>query len=150
MNRKKILRNIVLAFLVLAMVVAFYGYREYNRKNESLADQKADFLVNAQELIIEFSVNEKIATTKYSGKILEVKGLIKKVEQDEKGYFTVVVGDTASLSSVRCSIDSSFSKHTTGLQAHAAVFIKGMCTGFNADEMGLGADVLLNRCVIKK
>ena len=126
MKKKKLIRNVLLVAVVLGIGAAIYGYKEFNRKSE------------------------KAATLKYGGKIIQVAGLVKKVDKDEQGNFTVVIGDNSSLSSVRCSIDSLFSKDVTALQLNAPAFLKGVCTGFNADEMGLGSDVILNRCVIVK
>lgn len=150
MNRKKIIRITLSVLLVIAFALAFYAYREFNRKNESLVQNKSEFSVTATDLIQEFSSNEISATAKYSGRILEVEGVIKKVERDEKGFYTIILGDTSALSSVRCSVDSLYSKQAAGLATHTTILVKGVCTGFNADELGLGADVLLNRCVTIK
>jgi len=55
------------------------------------------------------------------------------------------------MNSVRCSIDSNFTSQAAGITAGSPIIIKGICTGYNADELGLGADIILNRCVaIKK
>ena len=80
--------------------------------------------------------------------MLQVDGLLKAIDVDDKGYNTVVLGNSATPSSVRCSIDTLFPFEKNNLQLNALVTVKGICTGFNADEMGLGADVLLNRCII--
>jgi hypothetical protein len=58
------------------------------------------------------------------------------------------MGSEESMSSVRCSLDTNYVKKTTGLNIGNQITIKGACTGFNSDELGLGSDVVLNRCVI--
>jgi hypothetical protein len=150
MKKKKIIRNVLIVAIVLGVGGAIYGYREFNRKNESLTNTVADFKVKPLDIITAFTEDEKAATAKYGGKIIQVAGLVKKVDKDEQGNYTVVIGDNSSLSSVRCSIDSLFTKDVASLQLNTPAFLKGLCTGFNADEMGLGSDVILNRCVVVK
>jgi tRNA_anti-like len=79
-----------------------------------------------------------------------VKGMVKSVTKIEN-TFTVVMGDTADMSSVRCLIDSMHVEGVSGLQRGATVTIKGALTGFKKDETGLlGSDVELNRCVLQQ
>ena len=82
-------------------------------------------------------------------KIIAVNGYVKEIEKNDQGYYTVVLGDTARVSSVRCSMDAKHINEITGLKKGIAVTLKGACTGFNADEL-LGSDVILNRCVVEE
>ncbi|MEQ1798714.1 MAG: hypothetical protein ABL872_12235 [Lacibacter sp.] len=150
MKKKKLIRNVLLIAVVLGIGAAIYGYKEFNRKSESITNETADFKVKPLDIITAFTDDEKAATLKYGGKIIQVAGLVKKLDKDELGNYTVVIGDNSSLSSVRCSVDSLFTKDVAALQLNTPAFLKGVCTGFNADEMGLGSDVILNRCVIVK
>lgn len=148
MNKKSILKYSILFALVFAAAAAFYGYKEFNRKSKSVAEQKANFNLQQEELLTAFSTDEKAATQKYSGRILEITGTVKTVETDEKGFATVVLGDSSSLSSIRCSIDSTQAQTATSVQLNSKIIIRGICTGYNADELGLGSDIILNRCII--
>jgi uncharacterized protein (DUF1330 family) len=147
MKRKKI---IWLTVLIVALGGAWYGYKEYTRTNKDLLEVKAGFILSAVDLIKEYESNDSAATKKYNGKIVEVNGSVKKVETDEQGYYTIVLGDTANLSSIRCSMDSTHYKEAANIVEGSSVTIRGACTGFNKDEMGLGSDVILNRSVIIK
>jgi uncharacterized protein (DUF1330 family) len=144
---KKKLTWLILIVLFTVTAIAFYGYTEYNRKNISLATKAADFNVSSAELVQEFSANEKKATEKYSGKIVHIEGVVKSMEKDEKGFYTIVIGDGESLSSIRCSMDTSYVPDSRLQLEHPKVNLKGICTGYLADEMGLGADIILNRCI---
>lgn len=150
MKKKKVIRTFLLLAVVLGIAAAIYGYKEFNRKNESIAGKQPDFKVKPVDIINAFTADEKAATLKYGGKIIQVAGLVKKVDKDDQGNYTVVISDNSSLSSVRCSIDSLFTKDVTALQLNTPAFLKGICTGFNADEMGLGSDLILNRCILVK
>lgn len=139
---------IIGGLVVVIMIAAVYAWYQYNRTVQGLSDVRADYSVNATALINEFVSNEDSANKKYLNKILSVKGMIKHVESREG---TIVLGDTADMSGVRCVLDSSVHSNANSLQRGAIITVKGAITGFNKDETGLlGSDVQLNRCIISK
>jgi hypothetical protein len=148
MTRKSIKYSFFLIIVVLAGSLLF-AYREYNRKRSDTADLTARYILSGNELIKAFTSDEKAANAKYLDKIIALNGIVKSVDQDEQGAFTVIVGDSASMSSVRCSMDSSHNAEAEGLKAGFSLTLKGICTGFNSDEL-LGSDVLMNRCSVSK
>jgi tRNA_anti-like len=148
MSKKKTIWTIILLAVAAG---AFYGYKQYTRTNKDLAKVKADVTITADTLITEYSTNDSVANKKYLGKIVEVTGNVKKIEKDEKGYYTVVLGDTASLSSVRCSMDSVHQQDAARLAVGSSAILRGACTGFKKNELmgeDLGSDVELNRCAV--
>lgn len=147
MKRKKIIRYIVLPLLAIGAVAAIYIYKEYNRKHKDTAKVKADYSILAADLLTEFAGNEKVSGEKYMDKVIRVEGLVKDIIKDEKGFYTISLGDTASMSSVRCSIDSAHTSEVIQLQKGTKLAVKGICTGYTADEL-LGADVVLVRSVV--
>lgn len=146
MSRKKI---IIIAVLVALVGGGWYGYSEYTRGVKDLSYVEADVQINHDQLIQAFTSNEQQANSLYLDKIISVKGKLKNMEKDESGHYTLILGEEGSMSSVRCSMDSTHQQAADELQINAEVIIKGACTGFNADEL-LGSDVILNRCVIVK
>jgi acetyltransferase-like isoleucine patch superfamily enzyme len=151
MKNKKIVYRLIAIVIFLIIGVGLYAYREYNRKNVDLADSKAAFTLTEMQLINDFSQDQEASNKKYLGKILELSGNIKKIDTDANGYHTVILGNAANMNSVRCSVDSAFNKEAHNLTVGSSVVIKGICTGYNADDLGLGSDVILNRSIaIKK
>jgi uncharacterized protein YyaL (SSP411 family) len=147
MKRKKKILIILAALLVLAAAAGIYIYKEYNRTHKDTADLKPDYSMGATSLIKEFQADEKASNEKYWDKVMEVDGLIKDVIKDDRGFYSVVLGDTSSMSSVRCSMDSIHNGEAAVVQKGTYATMKGLCTGFNADEL-LGSDVILVRCVV--
>jgi tRNA_anti-like len=142
-------RKIFLFFIAAVLGVAgWYGYKEYSRTNKHLDNVKADVKISAIELIKEYEKNDSIADTKYLGKVIETKGNVKAIEKDDNGYYTIVLADTGTLSSVRCLVDTVYRENAAQVVIGSSGIVRGACTGFNKDEMGLGSDVILNRCVI--
>ena len=138
-------RIAIIVILVSIVGAAFYAYRIYTGKVKSLDDVKAEANTTATDLIAAFEKDSVAANMQYLGKVIEVSGTIKNIEK-ESG--TIVMGNAESMSSVRCSLDTNFVKKINGLNINNQITIKGACTGFNSDELGLGSDVVLNRCVI--
>jgi len=147
MKRKKIIRYIVIPLLLVLGGVALYVYKEYNRTHKDTAKLKPDFTVTATALLKEFETSEQSSNKKYWDKVLRVEGMVKELTRDDNGFYAIVLGDTASMSSVRCSMDSLHGAEAARLQKGSQVAVKGICSGFNADEL-LGADVILVRSVV--
>jgi hypothetical protein len=151
MKNKKIIYRLIIVTLLLIIGVGLYAYKEYNRKNVDIADTKPAFVMSEMDLIKEFSQDQNASNKKYLGKLMELSGNIKKIDTDENGFHTIILGSSLNMNSVRCSIDSSFNKDAHNLTVGSPVTIKGICTGYNADDLGLGSDVILNRSIaIKK
>jgi hypothetical protein len=146
------LKRVIIIVVVVAIAgAAYYGYKEYTRKNEDLSEAAATFSVKANELIREFESNDSVSTKKYLGKVIEVEGMTKKIEKDDEGFVTVVLGDSTNMSSVRCAMDSLHRNDASNLAISSSIKVKGYFTGYEKDETGiLGSDVKLNRCVIVK
>lgn len=146
MSKKKI----ILPILTLAIFgIAGFGYSEYNRKVKNLQNVNPAFVMNATELISAFEKNEMTANVNYLDKVIALKGTVKAIEKTVSGHYSVILGTQNSMSSARCSMDSTHQQDVASVKPGSVITIKGACTGFNADEL-LGSDVVLNRCVLEK
>ena len=146
MSRKKI---IIGAIVLVILIVAVYAWSEFTRTVQSLSGVAPDYKTEAVALITEFETNEAEADKKYHNKIVAVNGMVKGVDAVQNTY-TVSLGDTSNMSSVRCVIDSNYVNSVEGLHRGTVITIKGAITGFKKDDTGLlGSDVELNRCVIE-
>lgn len=130
------------------IVIAAGAYFYVNRKTQSLTESRADYKISAIRFLEEYNSDQLLSDKKYLGKIIQVDGNLKDIEKDDKGFLTFVLGDLTSMSSVRCSIDTMLVIDESAYPVGTAVSLKGECTGFNADDLGLGADIVLNRSVI--
>lgn len=127
---------------------AWYGYREFTRSNRNYQHVKPDFTLSATDLIRSYEADDSAANRKYNGKAIEVSGSVKNIEKDERGFYTIILGDSTSLSSVRCSMDTIHKDDAAGLTSGSSVTLRGACTGYYKDEMGLGSDVIMNLCAV--
>lgn len=146
-SKRKKWRIILAIIAVVLLGTGLYAYREFNRKVKDLSKTKADMEISTTELITAFESNESQANQAYLDKIISVSGVIRAIEKDDQGFYSIVMGEKGSLSSVRCNMDSRYVEDISDLVSGSQVSIKGACTGFNADEL-LGSDVILNRSVL--
>ena len=147
MSRKRL---VVIIIAVLIISGGYYAWSEYNRGVKDLGSVDADMSADAALLIKDFTANEGTANKKYQDKIVAVKGMIKGIEKIDN-TFTIVMGDTTDMSSVRCLVDSTHVEGVSKLKRGSIITIKGALTGFKKDETGLlGSDVELNRCVLQQ
>jgi len=143
--------TVLLIVAVALIALSFYGGHEYFRANADIADLDESFHSNAVGLLNEFMSNDLQATKKYLGKIIVVKGKLHDLEKDEKGDYTLVLGEDGIMSSVRCTMDTKHNQEASSLKKGTFLSVKGELTGFNADGTGLlGSDVQLNRCYVTR
>lgn len=138
--------TLILLVIVLLAAAGWFGYKMVYRQVKPLTEVKTEFHLSAQELIIAFEQDTAAANKQYLGKVIEVTGNVKSVETEEKSA-TIVLGPSGSMSSVRCSMDSTQVQQATQVEEGTEVTIKGACTGFISEEL-LGSDVILNRSVL--
>jgi hypothetical protein len=149
MDRKKRVAYLMLAAIVLAAVAGGYAYREFHRTKPSGAELRVDRTVTAAQLVAEFSADEAKATAANAGRALDVEGLFKASDlADDAHPVVVVMADSTSTTSLRFSLDSSFRADLSALKYGSAIRMKGVCIGFQPDDMGLGADILFDRSII--
>ena len=147
--KRKTTRYSFIIILVILAVTIFFAYKEYNRKHDDITDMSAAYSLTSDEICAAFFSNEKAANEKYLDKVLKVNGTVKSVDTDDRGSNTIVLGNENLKISVRCCLDSSHNAEASGISKGDHLVVKGICTGFNADEL-LGSDVILNRCTIIK
>ena len=144
-------KKILIVLGVLVLIGVGYGLKEFMRTRPDSKSVTPKFTVTAVDIIKEFESNEAAATKKYlaANSIIQVSGEVKDIKQDEKGYYTVMLGTQESMSTVQCSMDTLYTADLKYLKPQQKATIKGVFTGFNSDDTGLlGSDVKLNLCVL--
>ena len=147
MTRKTIQYSFTAVVIIIAGSI-YFAIKEFNRTKKDVAKIEAAYTLSSNEIISAFSTDEKAANTKFLDKPIAINGTVKSIDKDEQGFYTIVLGDAASMSSVRCRLDSIHNKEGSVLSTGMPITVKGICTGFIADEM-MGSDVMLNRCTTK-
>ena len=135
-------RIVLITLLIILFSAGIYIYKEYNRKPARLNNLPAVVNINADTLISQFALNEAEANKKYLGKVISVKGLINKIDNQQDTLLTILLGNSLLSTSVSCLMDSSYIKLKKVFTPGVQITIKGICTGYLMD-------VELNRCVVE-
>jgi hypothetical protein len=147
MKRRTIIILIVLAVIAVA---AYFVLEAVNEKTADVADDKADVVINATDLIAAFDKDTASASRMYVDKLLDVTGRVMSV--DTSG--AVVLGEEGQASAVTASLDRRYIKDYQKLQVGMTATIHGKCTGYskgNGEDLleSLGTTVELNFASVK-
>jgi hypothetical protein len=125
--------------LTVGLLAALYGYYEYNRPVKGIANDKTEVTVDAKNLLDDYTLDEAAANQKYYDKIIEVKGIVSKIETTDTGNSIYINADN-ELSYIICEMENS--NDAKSIKEGDNVTIKGKCTGYLSD-------VILVQSVIK-
>ena len=140
---KKILRIIVILFIIGVITGTATVYYVFNKPHRNIAKEKPSFYYNATELYAEFSQDELTGNDKFGDKVIQVKGeIVEKTVQNNN--MTLVLGDM--LEGVTCDIDSTTYTNNIDylntIDVGNTITLKGKCDGL---DMIMG--VVLTRCL---
>lgn len=148
-------RKPLLFLLIITIGIGvWFGLKEYNRTNKDPENEPAKYEVAATDLLKEFQTGDSSALNKkYDDQIISITGMVKEFKKDTTN-FTIMLGDTANLSSIQCEMNLSHEKDATGLANHSSVTIKGHFVGYRKGEemmgISLGSTINMNRCILVK
>lgn len=125
---------------ILGLVGIAVAVYMYNKPHKNIQNSKTDFKIEAEQLIAEFEENETETNAKYLDKVIEVSGVVGKVNADEKDNISVTLEGENPLSGVVCQLDNLSTHARTNFSEGENVTFKGICTG-------LLMDVIMVRCV---
>lgn len=128
-------RTILLIVLIVIIAGGIIGYRMYKQETPDIVDRQPDVTIDATALIAAFDKDTAAAARQYIDKIVRVSGLVKSI--DTSG--TVILGDTATESSVSCGLDRRHMKDYQQLKPGTPAVIQGVCAGY---EKAAGDDLL--------
>lgn len=137
-NRKKIIKWILVSILLVAITGGIVAYQMYNKPHRNVAAAKAE-TITAVIIATAYEANEKNADSVYLNKILEVSGEVTDILKNQKGE-TVIALKGTDMSGVSCTMEGTV---PTSVNKGLVITVKGICTGYLAD-------VVLVRCVYKE
>jgi hypothetical protein len=139
-------RTVFLVVAALVVLAVLYGLKEYFRTNKDLSGERAVAELAAFELVQAFENDSARSHRRYVEKVILVYGKIKAI-QAEDNPVVLTLGEEGRMSSVQCSMDSTYASVYKSFSVGKQVRLKGMCTGAISQDL-FGTDVKLNRCVI--
>jgi hypothetical protein len=139
MNIKK---NVLPLSIALAIFIgSFYLYAKWSKT--SFIDMKrvsTELNVSSKQLVANYLNDETHADSVFSGKIIEVIGLVKEVTFLNNRNTVILYGENSS-SGIICDFDDKQIEEIKKISKNDTVMIKGVCKGFLKD-------VILLNCLL--
>lgn len=135
------MKKTIVYLLILAVAIGvYYGWYIYNRKVDSTTALKTDLVIAPEDLFRSYSEDETTAMTKFSGKILELYGVVRSTGNDSLGWNLVMeAGD--DFFGINCAMEAGQEEGMQSVTVGDSLKIKGKCSGFNGD-------VVLVQCIV--
>lgn len=145
-SKRRLLFGVTGIFVVAVIGAGSYAYYEFNRKNQDLKNVRPDVTITSSGLMNKFSVDLKVSDSVYKNKVVEITGVITRIDSTELPVI-VFFGEKNSMSSIQCSMDPEHQESYRSVMVGNMTRLKGIYIGAISEEL-FGTDIKLNRCVI--
>ena len=125
---KPVHKRIITGGLILLLAVAGVVWYIFTEKFTDTAERKADYAVNAVDIIKEFQQNDSLANKKYTEKIISVKGIVSGIEAADTTV-NIKMSDTATGDYIIFAFQQQHLSDAKKLKEGELVSIKGSCSG---------------------
>ena len=147
-NRKK-LKSIILAVIIVTLAFAGGIWYVFTQKFTDTTKEKADYTINAFDLINEFKKNDSLANKKYAEKIITVTGLVTEVEAADTTV-NIKMADTTSGSYAIFAFQQQNLTEAKAIKEGDKVSIKGSCSGGVYSQILETEFITFKRCALTK
>jgi len=141
MRKKLFFGTSILLFCVLLLCVAGWGIYSALKLHRNVKGEQAVATMSASNLYNDFQHDENLANKKWTGKVIEVYGIISSISESDK-YVSISLRATDE-GGVNCSVLKKDLNPGYKINKGDSVTIKGKCTGFLMD-------VNMVDCIVKK
>lgn len=128
--------------LLVILVAAIAGYLYINEASKENDPTKSNesIAISVDELCNLFVNNEDSANALYLSKVIDIKGAVSKIENNENRY-SLYFNNSDGTTSISCEMDTTQNEKIKLLKQNQEVNIKGYC-------IGMLIDIELNKCRI--
>ncbi|MBL0358598.1 MAG: hypothetical protein IPP72_17815 [Chitinophagaceae bacterium] len=147
-TKKGWLKKILIAAILLLLVGAGAAWYFFTQKFEDTASTKAEYTVNALDLISEFKKSDSAANKKYSEKIITVNGKITSVESADTTVNLKITNPEGSY--IIFAFQQKDLADVKKIKEGDSVSIKGSCSGGSYSEILETEYITFKRCSLNK
>ena len=145
MNKKL---KILLIAIVAIVVVGFGVWKYVNIEKTDYLEKKSFQTFTFQELNNKLE-NDTSQFLNLRDKLITINAEVKKIIKDSNSI-NIELGDTTTLSSIVCQFDDRHLNELNNLKEGDNISVKGILTGFEKDELGIGNKIDLSFCILNK
>lgn len=131
---------------VAGIIAAGLGYKFiYNKPHKDYEKAKAEFSITGESLFNDYRSDRASAEQKYNGKVLEVSGILNKIDRPDSLTIAVFVYEEGMFGDEGLRL-TMLPNHSDKIKPYLSknIKIKGYCTGYN------DTDIILEKCSIVK
>ncbi|MCF8235413.1 MAG: OB-fold putative lipoprotein [Bacteroidales bacterium] len=134
--------------LILLVVGALAAYLVYefviNKSHPDYENLEPDYVVTAQQLYNDFANDRATAEQKYNGKMVQLSGVLDKIDQPDSLVIAVFVFNKGMFGEegIRATMLPSHQQKLLQANSGTEITLKGFCTGYN------DVDVILEKSSI--
>lgn len=147
-NRKPLLLKLLLIGIIIIAAIGGVAWYKLTKGFDDTATTKADYSMNAMDLIAEFKKNEAIANKKYAEKFISVQGKISSIEPVDTSLNVKMADSTGSY--ILFVFQQKDFTEVQKLKEGDDVSIKGSCSGGAYSEILESEFITFKRCSINK
>jgi len=138
--------KILIGLALIGIIGAGLGYKYiYNKPHKNYEKAETDFIVSSQQLYSEYKISKNEAEQKYNGTVVEVSGILDKIETPGSMTIAVFVLEEGMFGDEGIRF-TMLPKHSDNLLTYERkeIKLKGYCTGYN------DTDIIFEKCSIIK
>lgn len=132
------MKNIITLLLLIIIGVFGVAYWQWNKPRETASNKKAEVIISIDSLYAAFQANDSLAFSTYQNKVVQISGLLDRVEKQGEGAnqsnFAILLSKTNGIEAKFSFPDTASNKILTDL-VKKQVVLKGFFAGFNYDAM---------------
>lgn len=133
-----------LFLLILSLLLLVNGYcylvPMFKTSDKNLENEVAELVLNSQDLINSYTLNEEKSDSLYAGKIIEVTGFIKKISFLNNRN-TIILNSNTDSFGVICDLHANEVEKIKQLKENQKIRVKGICKGFLKDVILLNCSI---------
>jgi hypothetical protein len=133
--KKGALKKLLIFSGIILLGLAIFALTQWYKPHRNPCTENG-VEVSADNLINEYTNNEKEANTKYLDKTLAVKSEITQITKNQEGKTVITLKTNDPIGSIMCTL-----KTETNAKVGDTVTVKGLCTGYLSDV------ILINCCL---
>jgi hypothetical protein len=131
----KTIKILLVLFLIgIICAIAVWKY-VFIKADVTVGSKKADVSIEASALLKKFEMNEDSANSLYLNKVLLVTGTVDNLTRNDQGV-SVYLKNKEDAAGVMCGFDMT-AIDTTVIKPGIKINVKGVCSGYNIDDVGL-------------
>lgn len=131
--------KIALVLILIIGAVAYFLYQNASKEKDP-TQTKDSVSIPVDSLCSAFATNEAKANEMYLDKVIDIKGKIAEIENNENRYSLFFKNQDETMS-ISCEMDTTQNQLISNLKKGDEINIKGFC-------IGMLIDIELNKCRI--